>query len=283
MAIPSSGELKLWDTLWNQELGGTKGENSLHSASVYAGFSTPDALSDFYGWSDVEVPSVTTNSASSLASTSFTANGTVNSTGNENPDRGFYMGTNSSAAGNNTKYSIGTGGAGAFSRSFTGLSSQTNYYYWAYACNSAGEAIGGRVTATTTAPPFSPSTAPQFDGINVQNWQSNSNNSLATYATNPYTGGGNTIGTYTAANNARTVQVWSTTTAADYAVQVNAWRCSYGRRCFYQAGHGGNVGGGQICGPYQYQYQHRVGACKYYPNGEARGGSFALYFCRGAS
>ena len=58
MAVPSSGELKLWDDLWNQEIGGSKGNNSLHSASVYAEFDTPDALGDFYGWSDVEVPSV---------------------------------------------------------------------------------------------------------------------------------------------------------------------------------------------------------------------------------
>ena len=66
MAIPSSGQLKLWDTLWNQELGGEKGENSLHSASVYAGFSTPDALGDFYGWSDVEAPTVTTQGVTNV-------------------------------------------------------------------------------------------------------------------------------------------------------------------------------------------------------------------------
>ena len=49
MAVPNSGQLKLWDMLWNQELGGSKGNNSLHSASVYAGFSVPDSLGEFYG------------------------------------------------------------------------------------------------------------------------------------------------------------------------------------------------------------------------------------------
>ena len=91
MAVPSSGELKLWDTLWNQELAGSQGENSLHSASVYAGFSTPDALSDFYGWSDVETPTVTTSAMSQVEYYRMYANGNVSDTGNEDPDRGFLF------------------------------------------------------------------------------------------------------------------------------------------------------------------------------------------------
>lgn len=159
MAVPSSGELKLWDTLWNQELVGSKGDNSLHSASVYAGFDTPDALSDFYGWSDVEVPGVTTNAMSQVSYYRMYANGTVNDTGNENPDRGFYFGTSANAYSNNTKYSVGTGGTGAFSRNMDSQVNQynTTYYAWAYACNSAGETVGSRVQATTPYPPFSPS------------------------------------------------------------------------------------------------------------------------------
>lgn len=192
MAVPSSGELKLWDTLWNQELGGSKGENSLHSASVYAGFDTPDALSDFYGWSDVEIPSVSSSPASSIGSSTFVANGNVSSTGNENPDRGFYMGTNSSAYSNNPKYSVGTGGTGNFSRYFSGLSSQTSYYYWAFACNSAGEVQGGRITATTTAPPFSPSLATVLTSGNFSfGLAGNKSVGNGVYYRNPYTGQNN--------------------------------------------------------------------------------------------
>ena len=159
MAVPSSGELKLWDTLWNQELAGSKGENSLHSASVYAGFSTPDALSDFYGWSDVEVPTVQTDAMSGIEYYRMFANGTVNNTGNENPDRGFYFGTTDNPYTSNTKYSVGTGGTGAFQRNMDSQVNQYNvtYYAWAYACNSAGEAVGSRVSGTTPYPPFSPS------------------------------------------------------------------------------------------------------------------------------
>lgn len=162
MAVPSSGELKLWNDIWNNEIGGTQGENSLHSASVYAGFTTPDAMSDFYGWSDVEVPSVTTNSISSVGASSMQLNGTVNSTGNEDVSRGFYHGTNANASTNNTKYTLGgTQGTGGFSCSRTGLSGTTTYYAWAFACNSAGQDTGGRVQATT---PFSPSVGSLFWG-----------------------------------------------------------------------------------------------------------------------
>ena len=163
MAVPSSGELKLWDDLWNQELDGSKGNNSLHSASVYAGFSTPDALGDFYGYSDVEAPTISTQPAQSVTHNSFRARGCVSATGNEDPTRGFYMGTNANASTNNPKYSIpGTGGVGLFCCDFSSLSNQTTYYYWAFGLNSAAEAEGARETVSTPAPPFSPQLVDNF-------------------------------------------------------------------------------------------------------------------------
>lgn len=159
MAVPSSGELKLWDTLWNQELGGSQGENSLHSASVYAGFSTPDALSDFYGWSDVEPPTVVTGNATSVTANSMVLNGNVTSTGNQDVSRGFYHGTNANAASNNPKYTVsGTQGTGAFSFTRGSLSYNVTYYFWAWASNDAGETIASRNQATTNVPSFSPQT-----------------------------------------------------------------------------------------------------------------------------
>lgn len=159
MAIPSSGELKLWDTLWNQELGGTKGENSLHSASIYAGFNTPDALGDFYGWSDVEAPAVSTGNASSVAATSMVLNGNVTSTGNQDVSRGFYHGTNANANTNNPKYTVsGTQGTGAFSLTRGSLTYNQTFYFWAWASNDAGETVGSRNQATTNVPSFSPQT-----------------------------------------------------------------------------------------------------------------------------
>jgi hypothetical protein len=157
MAVPVSGELKLWNDIWNDEIGGTQGQNSLHSASVYAGFTTPDAMSDFYGWSDVSLPAVTTNSMSSITTSTMVANGNVTNTGNGDTNRGFYFGTNSETSTSNTKYDVSTSAStGTYNRTFTGLPSQSTRYAWAYACNSAGQVIGGRVQAATAAPPFTP-------------------------------------------------------------------------------------------------------------------------------
>ena len=158
MAVPSSGELKLWDNIWNLELNGSQGQNSLHSASVYAGFSTPDAMSDFYGWSDVEPPSIVTNNAASVTDSSMNLRGTVTNTGNEAVCRGFYHGGNPNAYNCNTKYTLaGTQATtGEFTCNRTGLGYNTTYYFWAFGCNSAGTTIGSRLQFTTNLPPFSP-------------------------------------------------------------------------------------------------------------------------------
>jgi len=198
MAVPSSGELKLWDDLWNQELDGSKGNNSLHSASIYAGFSTPDALGDFYGYSDVEVPTISTQNETSVTYNSFTANGCVTNTGNGTVTRGFYMGTNSSNPGTaNPKYTLPgtTTSTGAFSCNFTSLGNLTSFYYWAWGSNSAGETISSRETATTTAPPFTPTyrsnaLCSQYEAMNFNAGQpANSANTayLKHSYVNPYT------------------------------------------------------------------------------------------------
>lgn len=167
MAVPSSGELKLWSDIWNDEIGGEQGNNSLHSASIYAGFSTPDAMSDFYGWSDVIPPSVTTNAITNNCPSCQTLNGNVTSTGGENVTRGFYHGTCCSAGGNSLYNLAGTQAAGTYSCNRTSLSCGARYYAWAYACNSAGSCIGGRVCAVVPYPPFTPIYCPtgrQFQG-----------------------------------------------------------------------------------------------------------------------
>jgi hypothetical protein len=202
MAVPSSGELKLWQAIWNDELGGSKGQNSLHSASVYAGFDTPDAMGDFYGFSDVEVPTIATNSETSVGSSGFTANGNVTNTGNGTVTRGFYMGTNSSNPGTgNPKYTLPgtTTNTGTFSCAFTGLSSLTTYYYWAWGSNSAGETISSKETVTTTAPPFTPQYVPfvlcdyNTRGQAFQGVPSGTNTFLTYQYVNPYT---STLNTY---------------------------------------------------------------------------------------
>ena len=192
MAVPSSGELKLWDDLWNQELGGSKGNNSLHSASVYAGFSTPDALGDFYGWSDVETPSVVSLTATNVNHSSATLRGNVTDTGNEDVTSGFYFGTANSATSNPKLTLPGTRGTGIYCCNRTSqISGQTTYKSWAFACNSAGECIATTCcTFSTPAPPFSPSQHHWYccSVFNVdQSGTNERHHDAAAYALNPYT------------------------------------------------------------------------------------------------
>lgn len=153
MAVVSSGEIKLRGDV-NLEINGntTDANVSLATLSVGAGFAAPHGLTEFYGYTDAVAPSVSTSSAISITTSSMTIRGSVNSDGGGTiTERGFYFGTNSSNATSNTKYTV-SGTTGSFSRSMTGLSASSTYYWWAYATNSAGTTIASRVQATTSAP-----------------------------------------------------------------------------------------------------------------------------------
>jgi hypothetical protein len=153
MPVPSSGELKLRADI-NLEVNGNATDDnvSLGSLSNEAGFTEPDTMSEFYGYTSCTAPSVTTNALSSVSYTSMTANGNVTAdNGCTITERGFYFGTNGSSPTNNTKYSVG-GTTGSYSRNMTGLNASTNYYCWAYATNSAGTTYGARVNASTLTP-----------------------------------------------------------------------------------------------------------------------------------
>ena len=153
MPVPSSGELKLRADI-NLEVNGNATDDnvSLGSLSNEAGFTEPDTMSEFYGYTSCTSPSVTTNAMSSVSYTSMTANGNVtNDNGCTVTERGFYFGTSGTYS-SNTKYTVGSG-TGSFSKSFGSLSSgNVRYYAWAYAINSAGETVGARVQANTLTP-----------------------------------------------------------------------------------------------------------------------------------
>lgn len=151
MPVPSSGQLRLRADIANEVDGSATGDNvSLGTLSNTAGFTEPDNMSEFYGYTACTVPSVTTNSISGVSVNSMTANGNVtNDNGCSVTQRGFYFGTSSNYA-SNTKYSSGSG-TGSYSRGFSGLNSSTTYYATAYAINSEGESRGSTVSATTSA------------------------------------------------------------------------------------------------------------------------------------
>jgi hypothetical protein len=153
MAVVSSGEIKLIGDVNLEINGNTTDTNvSLITLSVGASFTEPHGLTEFYGYVDAIAPSVSTGSASSVGQTSMTISGNVTSDGGGTiTERGFYFGTNSSAATSNTKYVV-SGTTGGYSRSMTGLSASSTYYFWAYATNSVGTTIGSRNQATTAQP-----------------------------------------------------------------------------------------------------------------------------------
>ena len=152
MAVPSSGELELRGDIALEVYGSATGTNiSLGTMSDLAGFASPDAMTDFYGYSSSTAPSATTNSMTSVAETSMTLNGNITSDGGATiTERGFYFGTNSASPTNNTKYTVG-GTTGDYSLGRTGLSSGTGYYCWAFDTNASGTTYGSRVYAATVA------------------------------------------------------------------------------------------------------------------------------------
>jgi len=285
MPVPSSGELKLWDAIWNDEIGGSKGDNSLHSASIYAGFSTPDAMSDFYGWSDVEAPSVTSSAATSVTQSSMTINGNVTSLGGAaNVTRGFYFGTSTTYT-SNTKYTLsGTQGTGAFSRSMTGLSAGTTYYFNAWAANSAGETVSNQ-TSRTTFVNFSPSLRNYWTHVGqVGSFNAPQNRSAHTQHHNPNIGyityqGQTNLNNYnmsgTEYNNTRSRGYTSAgfPQASCPSAKTNAWATLAHQRinsANYDSQTGGHGGGsGDICAFGQ----------NHYPEGNAYvGGQYYVVF-----
>lgn len=150
MAVPSSGPLQLRGDIALEVDGSATGTDvSLRALSNSAGFTQPDTMSEFYGYSSVSAPSVDTDTASDVTSNSFTANGDATAdNGASITDRGFYIGTDSNYA-NNTKTSVGGNSTGNFSLAQSGLTYNTTYYITAYATNSVGEGRGNTITQNT--------------------------------------------------------------------------------------------------------------------------------------
>jgi hypothetical protein len=159
MAVPSTGQLSLRGDIALEVDGNATGVNvSLRALSASAGFTSPDSMSEFYGYSSALAPSVTSNAITDVGTTTLRANGNVTSDGGATiTERGFYIGTNSVAPTSNVKYIV-SGTTGSYLRDVTGLSDNTTYYCWAYATNSVGTTYGARVQ-TTTVQAFNPTYA----------------------------------------------------------------------------------------------------------------------------
>lgn len=287
MAVPSSGSLKLRGDI-NLEVNGnvTDTNVALHQLSIDAGFSTPDSMGDFYGYTSVYAPSVTTNAATSVTDTAMTLNGNVTDVGGENVSRGFYHGICGATSTSNTKYTLGgTQSTGTFACTRSGLSYGTAYYFWAFACNSAGETIASSVQSNTAYPPYTPTNmmcgnvnacGSVGGSCNIKEDTRCINLTLQGGWMNPYNAGKNYVinyncGIYNCAGNPMTrnwncccANTWSKCTknfndTRTYTIQEH---CCFRCACFFVemiAQQGSSAG----CGGRQYTY------CNLYKEGQA--------------
>lgn len=153
MGVPASGQLKLYSDIYTEFTDHSQGNNSLHSASIYAGFTTPDAMSDFYGYQDQVPPTLTTCTAAGVTCTAMQLRGAVNNLGGApNVARGFRFGPYSNINSNPQYLNSNSAGTGAYTDDRTGLASTSTYYFQAYATNDAGTGVGATCSATTQTP-----------------------------------------------------------------------------------------------------------------------------------
>jgi len=150
MPLPESGPISMSQVA--TEFGVSQDDISLTNLGTFIGIEEgePISLSDFYGEAST-TPTVQTNAATSVTSTSMTLNGNVTNQGSTSVTaRGFWFGTNSTYNGTgNTQIPIGSG-TGTFSTTKTGLTAGTTYYIFAYATNSQGTTIGSSQTQATS-------------------------------------------------------------------------------------------------------------------------------------
>jgi len=188
MALQSSGPISFSQI--KTELASSS--NSLRALSATAGFSTPDAVSEFYGYSSGSAPSVTTYAVQYVSEYQFYVTGFISDDGGLSiTEKGFYVGTNSASPTNNTKYSVG--GGTYFNSWIYSLSPGTTYYVWAFATNSVGTTFGSRVQATTIqvfTPVWKNTATTGGSSHSITNFFSDTesiNTYIQSYYLNPYT------------------------------------------------------------------------------------------------
>lgn len=108
-------------------------------------------------------PTITTQAAGSVEAITATCNGNITATGGENSTaRGCEWDTDSGAPYANSASDSGSFGAGAFTKSLTGLPSGTIIYARAFATNSIGTGYGSEISFLTK--PATPTSVSATDG-----------------------------------------------------------------------------------------------------------------------
>ncbi|GGP06566.1 hypothetical protein GCM10010992_27080 [Cloacibacterium rupense] len=170
----------------------------------------------------VVAPTVTTTAVSSITGNSASSGGSVTADGGASVSaRGVYFGT-SAAPTSGTSDGTGTG---TFSSSLTGLSANTQYFYRAYATNSAGTGYGTESNFYTLANvPTAPSvTNPTPNTLDVTVGSGDSNPSTTQYAIRQKSSGlyVQADGTLGATAVWQTASAWGTKTVTGLASSTN--------------------------------------------------------------
>ena len=97
----------------------------------------------------IDTPTVSTEEATGIDSTTATGNGAVTDVGGEDPERLIEWGTSSGTYTN--ECSAGIGDTGNYSCVMSGLTPNTTYYFRAKATNSGGSSYGNEMTFDTKA------------------------------------------------------------------------------------------------------------------------------------
>lgn len=160
---------------WNFTVGANTGAQRVAVCTVtHSNGTTAESftITQATGGSPVVLPTITTGAISSITETSMTLLGNEDNNGGEAlTARGFKMGLAANAM--NSTFPVSLSGGAGFFKNVTGLTGGTTYYAQAYGTNSAGEATGNTVSATTVAAnnmsfnSFSVEAQNNPDGINV--------------------------------------------------------------------------------------------------------------------
>ena len=123
--------------------------NTKYYVRAYATNSTGTVYGEEISFTTNNIPTVFTNTVTSITPTTLVCGGNVTSDGNATvTERGLCWSTSPNPTINGNKTSSGTG-TGSFSITITGLNENTTYYIRAYATNSNGTAYGDTRTAQT--------------------------------------------------------------------------------------------------------------------------------------
>lgn len=162
MPVPSSGQLRLRADI-NQEINGNDTDTnvSLGTLSNDAGFTEPDTMSEFYGYSSCGTPAYRSVYSSTNPNGEIQLYTILDYTPYcSTTEYGLYVGTNSSGPTANTKYQVGTSWNN-YSWKYPTVGGFTNgqtYYAWIYCTNSAGITGYSSMQTVTVPAPYIPIT-----------------------------------------------------------------------------------------------------------------------------